>query len=73
MGLSEFEAQNVSFLKLEEETWRLKSCSIWLSQGDNNRIFFLHKYTKYRKNINYVWDIKGKSRVNVSTQKDLEK
>ena len=34
------EDKKLRILKIEEETWRHKSLTIWLTKGDQNRIFF---------------------------------
>ena len=43
-------------LHLEEETWRLKSRSLWLKSGDRNTRFF-HRQTKARLWRNKVKEI----------------
>jgi hypothetical protein len=37
--LKELETTQHSYLKNEEESWRLKSRALWLSIGDNNTVF----------------------------------
>ena len=59
-------------LKLEGETWRLKSSEIQLTQGDNNTEF-VHKYANYRRNLNTIWDLKDENGNVVSSQHDSEK
>jgi hypothetical protein len=43
-------------LKIEEESWCLKSRVVWLKSGDSNTIFF-HKFAENIRNFNTIWDV----------------
>lgn len=47
----------------EEEEWRIKSRSIWLSVGDRNITNF-HKQAKSREMLNRINEIKGRNKKN---------
>jgi hypothetical protein len=44
----------------EEERWRQKSRAIWIKSGDRNTKFF-HNYASYRRNKNFLWEIKDEN------------
>lgn len=57
-----FQKENETFAKYhalvkeEEETWRLKSRSVWLQEGDRN-IKFFHKHSKNKELRNKIHKI----------------
>jgi len=63
--------RKVEILNIKQESWRLKSCVIWLSQGDGNTKFF-HIYANYRRMHNAIWNIQNDSGDLVNTSYDLE-
>ena len=54
----ELDERRLKFLKMEEESWCLKSWAIWISQGDQNTICF-HRYASQRKSINTIYEIRS--------------
>ena len=69
--LIQLEIEKAHILKIERETWWLKSHAIWLTQGDTNTNFF-HKYASQQRNLNSIWELKCFFRVQICTQYDLE-
>jgi hypothetical protein len=51
------EDKRASWLKTEEQEWRIKSRALWIKEGDNNTKFF-HQFVNYRRNLNTIWEIK---------------
>lgn len=43
-------------LKESEESWRIRSRAIWLTEGDESTKFF-HKFANGRKAINTTWEL----------------
>lgn len=39
-----------------ENTWHLKSCTIWIQEGDKNTKF-LPCYVNHRRKVNTIWEI----------------
>jgi hypothetical protein len=68
--LKSLSSRKVEILKIEEDTWRLKSRAIWIKQGDNNTKLF-HVYADYRRKQNAIWDILTDGECWVSSSKDL--
>ena len=58
-------------LKQEEETQRLKSLIVWLSNGDNNTIFS-QNYANQKKNCNAIWDLKDLNGNILMKQRSME-
>eukprot|EP00253_Pinus_taeda_P004777 PITA_04777 len=56
--------------KEREESWRLRSRAIWLTEGDNNTKFF-HKFANGRKAINTIWELHNAQGQLATTQQDL--
>jgi hypothetical protein len=46
------ESHRHSLLLELEETWHLKSCTLWIEAGDQNPKFF-HNFTNHRRNKKY--------------------
>jgi hypothetical protein len=46
------------FLAKEKQFLRIKSRSLWLKAGDNNREFF-HHYASMWKNTNTIWEMQA--------------
>eukprot|EP00253_Pinus_taeda_P015141 PITA_15141 len=57
-------------LKEREESWRLRSRALWLTEGHDNTKFF-HKFSNGRKAINTIWELHNDQIQSVSTQWDL--
>jgi hypothetical protein len=55
--LKELELIRNNYLKRKEELWRQRSRAIWLKSGDGNTKFF-HSFANFRRNKNFVWEIK---------------
>jgi hypothetical protein len=64
--------RRIHILSIEEETWRLKRRSLWLSSGDKNTNFF-HKYANFRRSINSIRDLFDDEGNEVSSLKELKK
>jgi hypothetical protein len=58
-------------MQTEEETWRLKSRSIWLQAGDRNTKFF-HRQAKARLWKNKIDEIKGVNGITCRGQNQLK-
>lgn len=59
-------SRSYQILKVEEETWWLKSRATWIKKGDGDTIFF-HNYANRRRNINSIWELEieeGKTAIN---------
>lgn len=54
-------------LKEREESWRLRSREIWLTEGDVNTKFF-HKFSNAIKAINTIWELHNDQGQSVSSQ-----
>jgi hypothetical protein len=54
--LNVLETNRNSFLRGEEEAWRICSRVTWIKSGDSNTKFF-HKMTSYNKNRKHVWEL----------------
>jgi hypothetical protein len=51
----ELECKKKDLLDREEATWKLKSRSLWIKEGDKNTIF--SQVCNYEKHINTIWEI----------------
>jgi hypothetical protein len=47
------------WLDAEESKCHKKSRVVWIHKGDNNKKFF-HKFTRFRRMISSVWEIKDR-------------
>jgi len=56
LNLIELENKRARILKEREETWRLKSRTIWLKVGDENTRYF-QNFAKGRKASNTIWKL----------------
>ena len=66
------EKRRREILVAREESWRLKSRSIWLSSRDENTKFF-HAYAKGRKMQNTIWELGDDLGNKVSSFDDLSR
>lgn len=55
----------------EEESWRIKSWSLWIQVGDRNTTFF-HNQTKARRINNPIDVIKGEGNVDIEGQDEIK-
>lgn len=53
----QLEAEKIKLLKEKEETWRLRSRSLWSKSGDEN-IRFFQQFTKGHKSINTILSLR---------------
>jgi hypothetical protein len=58
--LCTLEAERKKLLLAEEERWQKKSRAIWIKSGDKNTKFF-HRFTSYRRNKKYIWEVKDEN------------
>lgn len=63
-------AKRSQILKEREESWRLRSRAIWLTEGDDNTKFY-HKFTNGSKAINTIWELRNEWGQPVSSQPNL--
>jgi len=63
-------AKHSQILKEREESWRLRSRAIWLTEGDDNTKFY-HKFANGRKTINTIWELQDEQGQTISSQKNL--
>jgi hypothetical protein len=68
--LNVLRSRKAKILKIDEDTWWLKSRVVWLQKGDNNTIFF-HFYVDYQRKHNAIWDILTDDGCWVSSSKDF--
>lgn len=54
--LTGLESHRAKILKDREETWHLRSRSIWLKDGDDNKIFF-HNFSKGKRVSKTIWSM----------------
>jgi len=51
-------ARKDDILRLEEQSWLLKSRAIWLKSGERDTKIF-HKFAEGRRKTNTIWDIQS--------------
>ena len=71
-ALQLLEDKKVEILNIEAKYWHIKSRAIWIKQRNWNSKFF-HKYSKHRKIVNSIWDLKYSNELVISSQIDLKK
>jgi hypothetical protein len=64
------EARN-TFLREDEERWRLKSRMLWLAGGDKNTRFF-HRVASSRRSKKQLWDIEDEDDTLHHSQEDIK-
>eukprot|EP00253_Pinus_taeda_P023046 PITA_23046 len=63
-------AKRTLILKDREESWRLRSRAIWLTEGDDNTNFY-HKFANGRKAINSIWELRDEQNQQITSQRNL--
>jgi hypothetical protein len=58
LALRKAESERNELLKGEEESWRMRSRALWLSNGDKNSRFF-HKLASFNRVRKHIWKLKN--------------
>jgi hypothetical protein len=69
--IRELELARLSFLREDEERWRLKSRMLWLAGGDKNSRYF-HRFASARRAKKHIWDIDVEDGSTLHTQEDIK-
>jgi exonuclease III len=69
--IKELERDRSTFLREDEERWRLKSRMLWLNGGDKNTRFF-HRFASARRSKKQLWDIEQEDGITYHAQEEIK-